>query len=151
MDEFREVFPGQALFGPAGQFPFHHLLLDDAVLESCRVDEPERKVFPLVELHLLRDGGTVSDLRFVFAEHRVDERALAGAGRAEDQHIDFLVVDDRPLHELEALCGLTVGDELADLSRSGRDPVVFSLSHWDLNSCLLIFFPILTQETAALK
>ena len=139
MDEFREVFPGQALFGPARQFPLHHLLFDDTVLEAGRVDEPERKVFPLIEFHLASDGVAVPDLCFFFAEHRVDERALAGAGRAEDQHVDFLIVDDRPLHELQALHGLAVSDELADLSRLGCDPVVFSLSHWFFCSCLTYY------------
>ena len=127
MDEFRHVLPGEALFGPAGQLPFHLFLLDDAVLEAGGVDEPERKVFPLVELHLFRDGGAVSDLCFLFPEHRVDESALAGAGRAEDQDIDFLVIDDRPLHEFETLQGLAIGDELAGLPDFGCDSVVVSM------------------------
>ena len=136
MDEFRHVLPGQALFGPAGQFPLHFFLFDDTVLEAGRVDEPERKVLPLVELHLLRDGGAVSDLRPLLSEDRVDERALSGTGGAEDQHVDFLVVDDRPLHEFETLQGLPVGDELSRLPYFRCDPVVLSLSHWGVCSCL---------------
>ena len=141
MDELRHVLTGQPFLGPAGQFPLHLFLFDDTVLEAGRVDEPERKVFPLVELHLLRDGVAVSDLCFLFAEQRVDERALAGAGRAEDQHVDLLVVDDRPLHEFEASGGLTVGDELTDLSGFGRDPVIVSLSHWRSYPCLCMILP----------